>query len=116
MDQRRAWSMVDRPPWPVMELTEARPSGRSRPRRLVVRWGKERGRHWESNLVTTEAWKAARRWRTGSGTLARKGSGEGTVRAKRRSVGGVGVFTEGGAAFYRAEARRGRSGAFNGQR
>jgi hypothetical protein len=38
------------------------------------------------------------------------------LRAKRRSVGGVGVFTEGGAAFYRAEVRRGRPGAFNGCR
>jgi hypothetical protein len=38
----------------------------------------------------------------------RKGGGEGMVRAKRRSVGGVGVFTEGGADLYMAEARRGR--------
>jgi hypothetical protein len=37
------------------------------------------------------------------------------LRAKRRSVGGVGVFTEGEAAFYRVVARRGRPGAFNGQ-
>jgi hypothetical protein len=78
-------------------------------------WGKEGGRHGESNLANTEAWKAARRRLTGSGASARKGDGVGMVRAKRRSVGGVGVFTEGGAAFYRAEARRGRSGAFNGQ-
>jgi hypothetical protein len=28
----------------------------------------------------------------------------------------VGVFTEGRAAFYRAEARRGRPDAFNGRR
>jgi hypothetical protein len=41
---------------------------------------------------------------TGSGASAQKGDDEGTLRAKRRSVGGVGVFTEGGAAFYRAEA------------
>jgi hypothetical protein len=27
----------------------------------------------------------------------------------------VGVFTEGGAAFYRAEERRGRPGAFSGR-
>jgi hypothetical protein len=53
---------------------------------------------------------------TGSGASAQKGGGGGTLRAKRRSVGGVGVFTEGGAAFYRAEARRGRPGAFNGRR
>jgi hypothetical protein len=36
---------------------------------------------------------------TGGGASARKGSGEGTLRAKRRSVGGVGVFTKGGAVF-----------------
>jgi hypothetical protein len=52
---------------------------------------------------------------TGGGALAQKGDDEGEVRAKRRSVGGVGVFTEGGAAFYRAEARRGRPSALNGQ-
>jgi hypothetical protein len=37
--------MVDRPPWPAVELTGARPSGRYGPRLLVVRWGKEGGRH-----------------------------------------------------------------------
>jgi hypothetical protein len=52
---------------------------------------------------------------TGSRASTRKGGGEGMVRAKRRSVGGVGFFTEAGEAFYRAEARRGRPGAFNGQ-
>jgi hypothetical protein len=51
---------------------------------------------------------------TGGRASAQKGSGGGTLRSKRRSVGGVGVFTEGGAAFYRAVARRGRPGAFNG--
>jgi hypothetical protein len=44
------------------------------------------------------------------------GGGEGTMKAKRRSIRVVGVFTEGGAAFYRAEARQGRPGAFNGWR
>jgi hypothetical protein len=116
VDKRRAWSMVDRPPWPVMELTGARPSGHSRPRRLVARWGNEGGRHGKSNFANTEAWMAARRRRTGGRTSARKVGGVGIVRAKRRSVGGVGVFTEGRAAFYRAEARPGRAGAFNGQR
>jgi hypothetical protein len=46
---------------------------------------------------------------------ARKGGGEGTVRAKRRSAGGVGVFTEGRAAFYKAEAMWVWPGAFNGR-
>jgi hypothetical protein len=56
-------------------------------------------------------------WRlTGDRASARKGDDEGALRAKRMSVGGVGVFTEGRVAFYRAEARRGRSSAFNGRR
>jgi hypothetical protein len=33
---------------------------------------------------------------TSGGASAQKGGGEGIVRAKRRSAGGVGVFTEGG--------------------
>jgi hypothetical protein len=77
-------------------LVGARPSSRARPRRLVVRRGKEGWRHGESNLANTEAWKGARGRLTGGGVSAQKGSGEGTVRAKRRSAGGVGVFTEGG--------------------
>jgi hypothetical protein len=109
-----AQSMVDRPPWPIVELTEARPSGRSGPRRLTVRWGKEGGCHGESILASIEAWKVARRRRTGGGTSAQKGDGVGTVGTKRRRVGGVGIVTGGGAAFYRAEARQGRLGAFIG--
>jgi hypothetical protein len=38
-----------------------------------------------------------------------KGDGEGAVRAKRGSVGGMGGFTEGRVSFYRAEVRRGRA-------
>jgi hypothetical protein len=52
-----------------------------------------------------------RRWRGGSPateTSVRKDDGEGTVRARRGGVGGVGGFTMGGVGFYRAEARRGR--------
>jgi hypothetical protein len=48
--------------------------------------------------------------------LARKCDGVGVVGTKRRRVGGVEIFTGGGAAFYRAEARRGRPGALNGRR
>jgi hypothetical protein len=65
-------------------------------------------------MASTEAWKVARRQRTGGGTSTWKGNDVGVVRAKRRRVGGVGIFTGGRAAFYRVEARRGRSGAFNG--
>jgi hypothetical protein len=53
---------------------------------------------------------------TSGGASARKGGGGGTLRAKRRSVRGVGVFTEGRATFYRVEPRQGRPGAFSGQR
>jgi hypothetical protein len=53
---------------------------------------------------------------TGGGASPWKGDGEGALRAKRGSVGGVGVFIEGGVGFYRAEARRGRPSAFNGRR
>jgi hypothetical protein len=52
-----------------------------------------------------------RRWKgvsPAAEALAWKGDGEGTVRAKRGSVGGVGGFIEGGVGFYRAEARWGR--------
>jgi hypothetical protein len=80
-----------------------------------VRWGNERGHHGEFNLASVEAWKAAKRQRTSGGTSARKGGDVGAVRAKR-SVGGVGVFTESKVAFYRAGVRRGRLGAFNGWR
>jgi hypothetical protein len=107
--------MVDRPPWPAMELTGAQPSGRSGPRRLAVGWGKG-GRLREFILASTEVGKAARRWHTSSRTLARKGDGVDVVGTKRRIVGGVGIFTGGGAAFCMVEARRGRSSAFNGRR
>jgi hypothetical protein len=40
---------------------------------------------------------------TGGGASAQKGDGEGALRAKRRSVGGVGVFTEGGGEAGEAE-------------
>jgi hypothetical protein len=49
------------------------------------------------------------------GLVAASGHDVGTVGTKRRRVGGVGIFTGGGAAFYWAKARRGRPGAFNGR-
>jgi hypothetical protein len=84
---------------------------RARPRG----WGGE-GRAGEFNDGVAAVREAVEGRLTGGGASARKGGGEGMLRAKRRSVGGVGVFTEGGAAFYRAEARQGRPGAFNGRR
>jgi hypothetical protein len=56
--------------------------------------------------------RLGRRWRGGSlvtETSAPKNDSEGTVRARRRGVGGVGGFTVGAVGFYRAEARRGRA-------
>jgi hypothetical protein len=61
-----------------------------------VRQGKEARHHGEYDLANTDAWKAARGRLTGGRVSARKGSGEGMVRAKRRSAGGVGVVTVGG--------------------
>jgi hypothetical protein len=102
--------------WPVHGSTVDSTVADSWPRRLAVRRGKEARHHRESDFTNTEAQKAARGRLTGGGVSTRKGGGEGMMRAKRRSAGGVGVFTVGGAAFYRVEVRRGRPGAFNGQR
>jgi hypothetical protein len=107
--------MVDQSPWLAVEHNGVWRSGRSGAWLLAARWGKG-GRHGDSTLPNTEAWKAARRRRTGGETSARKGDGVGTVGTKRRRVGGVRIFTNGGAAFYRAEARRGRLDAFNSRR
>jgi hypothetical protein len=89
VDQRSARSMVDRPPWPAVELTRAQPSDRSGPWLLAARWGKG-GCHGDSILPSTEAWKVAH-WRRN-------------------------FDLEGRVAFYRAKARQGRPGAFNGRR
>jgi hypothetical protein len=96
VDQRRARSMVDWPAWPPMELTRARPSGRSGPRLLATRWEKEGGRHRDSILPSTEAWKAARRWRIGGGTSAQKGDNVGAAERRRGQANGVGAFHWGG--------------------
>jgi hypothetical protein len=37
------------------------------------------------------------------------------MRTRRKRVRGLGIFIGGRATFYRAEARWGRSGAFNGR-
>jgi hypothetical protein len=56
--------------------------------------------------------RLGRRWKGGSPaseSSARENDGEGAMRARRGSFGGVGCFTGGGVGFYRAEARRGRA-------
>jgi hypothetical protein len=84
--------------------------------RATTKGGGEEGRACELNDGVAVAREAVEGRLTGGAASARKGDGEGALRAERGSVGGVGVFTEGGAAFYRAEARRGRPSAFNGRR
>jgi hypothetical protein len=110
-----AWSTVDRRPLPRSRAHQSSASGRSSARELRLRGGG--GERWagEFNDWVAAAREAVERRLTGGEALTQNGDGEGALRAKR-SVGGVGVFTEGGAAFYRAEARRGRPSAFNGRR
>jgi hypothetical protein len=111
VDQRRARSVVDRPPWPAVELTGARPSGCSRPRLLAARWGKEGGHHEDSILPSSEAWKVVRRRRTGGGTLARMGDSVGTTERRRGQANGVGVFRRGRGPFiWLREGCRGGEG------
>jgi hypothetical protein len=107
---------MDRRPLPRAGAHWSSASGRSGARELRPRGGGGEGRAGKLNDGVTVGREAVEGRLTGSSASARKGGGEGTVRAKRRTVGGVGVFTEGGAAFYRAKARQGRSGAFNGWR
>jgi hypothetical protein len=106
-----ARSTMDRWPLPHAGAHQSSVSGRSGARDLRPRGRGGEGRAGELNDGVTAGWEAVEGRLTGSGASARKGGGVGTVTAKRRSVGGVAVFTEGGAAFYRAEARWGRSGA-----
>jgi hypothetical protein len=99
-----ARSTMDRRPLPRSGAHRSSASDHSGARELRPRGGKEEGRAGELNDGVAAAREAVEGRLTGSGASAQKGDGEGTLRAKRRSVGGVGVFTEGGAAFYRAEA------------
>jgi hypothetical protein len=111
-----ARSTVDRWPLPRSGAHRSSASGRSDARELRPRGGG--GKRWagEFNDGVATAREAVERHLTDGGASAWKGDNEGAFWAKRRSVGGVGVFTEGGAAFYRAEARRGRPSALNGWR
>jgi hypothetical protein len=111
-----ARSTVDRRPLSCSGAHRSSTSDRSGARELRLRGGG--GERWagEFNDGVVVARKVVERCLTSGGALAQKGHGEGALRAKRRSVGCVGVFTEGGAAFYRAKARRGRPSAFNGWR
>jgi hypothetical protein len=107
---------MDQPPLPTGGAHRSSPSGHSGARELRPRGGGEEGRAGKLNGGVSAAREAVEGHLTGGGALAQKGDGEGALRAKRGSVGGVGVFTEGEAGFYRAEASRGRPSAFNGRR
>jgi hypothetical protein len=84
-------------------------SGRSGARELRPRGGGEERWAGELNGGVAAAREAVEGHLTSGGASAREDDGEGTLRAKRGSVGGVGGFTEGGVGFYRAKARRGRA-------
>jgi hypothetical protein len=97
------------PPWTgghcrSRELTGARPLAASVPESSDRRAGEGKG--GPANLAGLP--QLGRWWKGGSPATeisARKDDGEGTVRARREGVGGVGCFTGGGVSFYRAEAR-----------
>jgi hypothetical protein len=65
MDKRRAWSMVERSPWPAIEVNGARPNGLSGARLLTGGGATGRGVHGESISGLTRAWAAM--WRLGEG-------------------------------------------------
>jgi hypothetical protein len=109
-------STMDRRPLPRTGAHQSSASSLSGARELRPRGRGGEGRAGELNDGVAAGREAVEGRLTGGGASTQKGGGEGRVRAKRRSAGGVGFCTEGGAAFYRAEARRGRLGAFNGQR
>jgi hypothetical protein len=111
-----ARSTMDRRPLPCSGAHRSSASGRSGAQELRPRGGGVEGRARELNDGVATAREAVEGRLTGGGASARNGDGKGTLRAKRSSVGGVGVFIEGGAAFYRAEVRQGRPSAINGRR
>jgi hypothetical protein len=78
VDQHMTLSMVDWPPWPAVELTEAWPS--VAPGHGVMLWGGEKKEGATGSLF----WLVSRlgRRRTNDGTSAQKGDGVGVVRAK----------------------------------
>jgi hypothetical protein len=102
------------PPWTgghcrSRELTGAQPPAVPVPESSDRGAGEREGRPANSMVGLP---RLRRRWKSISPAAeasARKGDGEGAVRAKRGGIGGVGGFTEGRVGFYRAEARRGRA-------
>jgi hypothetical protein len=109
-------STVDWQPLPCSGAHQSSACGRSGARELRPTGGGGERRAGLFNDGVAVVREAVEGRVTSGGASARKGGGGGTLRAKRRSVRGVGVFTEGRATFYRVEPRRGRPGAFSGQR
>jgi hypothetical protein len=97
MDQRRARSTVDQPPWPATELDGARSSGRSWPRWPTGGGATGRGVHGESILGLTGARATAVKkwWRRRSVRVVLE-RGE-----KRRRVGRGAVENGGALPLYR---------------
>jgi hypothetical protein len=93
---------MDRPPLPTGGAHQSSASGHSGARELRPRGGREDGRAGELNGGVVAAREVVEGHLTSGRASAQKGNGKGVLRAKRGSVGGVGVFTEGGAGFYRA--------------
>jgi hypothetical protein len=105
-------SPVHREPAAIAALGSSA-SDRSSAQELRSRGRREEGSAGELNGGVAAAQEVVEGHLTSGETSARKGNGEGTVRAKREGVGGVGGFTGGGVGFYRAEAR---PSVFNGRR
>jgi hypothetical protein len=114
IESRSPWTMparstMDRRPLLRSGAHRSSASGRSGARELRPRGGGEEGRAGELNGGVAAAWEAVVGRLTSGRASALEDDSEGTLRAKRGSVGGVGCFTEGGVGFYRAEARRERA-------
>jgi hypothetical protein len=111
------WTAPARPPWTSghcrsRELTGARPPAAPVPESSDR--GVDEREGGPANSMAGLPW-LGRRWKSVSPateTSARKDDDEGTVRAKREGVGGVGGFTEGGVGFI--GRRQGRASSMAG--
>jgi hypothetical protein len=91
-----ARSTVDQRPLPCLGVHRSSVFGRSGARELRPRGGGAEGRPGKFNDGIAAVRVVVEGRLTGGGASTQKGGGEGTLRAKRRSVGGVGALTEGG--------------------
>jgi hypothetical protein len=91
-----ARSSMDRQPLPCSGAHRSSAFDRSGARELRPRGGGGVGRAGKFNDGVAAVREVVEGRLTGGGASTQKGGGEGTLRAKRRSIGGVGVLTEGG--------------------